>query len=162
MDNSNPQYPFATVNFTEAGRDAVVADIARVRAALPPLPSLTGRQRRRLCRAGMKTQGFVKGAIRAAMKNPGVLPQAISPGYVATQEAMLGHFGVVREHLRDLFQRVDDSIALLNDHVYGLARTVYSVMGTPVVASEMDDDKRELKARFARKKANPAGQTASV
>lgn len=156
-------YPLAEASLTDAQVASAIDSINQLKSLLPPLPGLTGLQRRRYSKLGTKTEGFVNTAIEAATKDPGVLPQSISLEKLRSQDQLRRKLSLLQTHLADLTAKLDDSLLLSGNWLFGVGRSIYTMMKMPVAQTRMPDQQAELRKRFARKtKADQTAQAEQV
>lgn len=144
-------YPLADAALTDAQIASAIESINQLKSLLPPLPGLTGLQRRRFSKLGTKTQGFVDSAIEAATKDPGVLPQSISLEKLRSQDQLRRKLSLLQTHLADLTAKLDDSLLLSGNWLFGVGRAIYTMLKTSVAQTRMPGQQAELRKRFARK-----------
>ena len=67
----------------------------------------------------------------------------------------LNHLGEIKRTLVQVLEKIDDTETQLGSEVYGVARSVYSVMKSPVTVPGLNEQKSRLGQRFARKASRP-------
>ncbi len=148
--NSDATYPFAQVTLPDAETASAISTINSLLTQLPNLPALTPLDRKRMSKLGLKSRGFVDLAIEAARKDQGVLPRSIELQTLLDQDQFLKNLSLIETHLSDMTTKVEDSLMLVGNWLYGISRSIYSTMQTPAARTLMPEQQKALKQRFAR------------
>jgi hypothetical protein len=161
--NLKANYAFAQVTLTNEEVASIIETLNTLQSKLPDLPSLTTLERKRMSKLGIKTRGFVDLAIESAKADPGVLPRAIELETLLEQDELLKNMSLIQTHISDMKSKVDDSLLLVGNWLYGATRSIYAVLKTPAARTRMPEQQIALKQRFARtarKKTQPAEEAA--
>ena len=103
----------------------------QVSDAMPFLIGLSPDQRLRLARVGDRTRPFVQDALSVAFANTGLLPRSVDIEQLRARAESLTQLGEVKRQLQSLLEKVSDSEIRLASDLYGVTRTVYTVLKTP-------------------------------
>ena len=160
-NNPGTKYPFASVTLSDEQLASVISKVNEVKGILPPMPDLTPKERQRMSKLGSKSRGFADLAIETAKADPGVLPQSISLDTFLAQDELLRDLSLVQTHVADLKSRLDDALLLVGNYIFGVSRTAYAVMKTDAAKAKLQEQKSAMRARFLRKKSQPAVGAAS-
>lgn len=155
-DNPGSKYPFAAVNFTSEQLASVIENIGQLKSLLPVMPGLTPLERRRMSKLGSKSRGFTDAALEAAKTDSGILPQSISLGTFVAQDQLLRDLSLVQTHVSELKSRLDDSLLLVGNYVYGVARTAYALTKTDSAKAKLQEQRELMRQRFTSRRREPA------
>ena len=150
--NPDANYAFSQVTLSDAETASAISTICNLLSQLPNLPALTAIERKRLSRLGIKSRGFVDLAIEAAKKDVGVLPRAVELQTLLDQDQLMKNLSLIRTHITDIKAKADSSLVIIGCWLYGVSRSIYAVMKTPVACTLMPEQQKELQKRFARPK----------
>jgi len=126
---------------------------------MPFLIGLTTSQRLRLAKVGDRTRPFVSDAVQAAIDNPGVVPRSVNIEELRSKANTLNNLRDVQMELRKLDELLADTQTQLGSELYGLTRSVYSVLKTSATPPGLSGMKDTLGQRFKRKKNRQIEQT---
>ena len=138
---------------TEA--DSVLATLGQLQQQMPFLIGLSRDERARLSKIGDRTRPFVDDAMATALANPGLVPRSVDLDHLQARASTLGHLGEIKRALAQLLEQVADTETQLGSDMFAVARSVYSVMKSPVTVPGLNDQKDRLSQRFARKASRP-------
>ena len=122
---------------------------------MPFLIGLSRDERARLAKIGDRTRPFVVDAMATALANPGLVPRSVDLDYLQARATTLAHLREIKRTLAQLLEQVADTETQLGSDMYAVARSVYSVMKSPVTVLVLNDQKDRLSQRFARKASRP-------
>ena len=122
--NLKANYAFAQVTLTNEEVASIIETLNTLQSKLPDLPSLTTLERKRMSKLGIKTRGFVDLAIESAKADPGVLPRAIELETLLEQDELLKNMSLIQTHISDMKSKVDDSLLLVGNWLYGATRSI--------------------------------------
>ena len=94
-------------------------------------------------------------ALAIALDNPGLVPRSVDLVQLQAQADTLGHLEAIRCKTERVLEKITDTENQLANDVYGVARTIYSVMKSPATVPGLIEQKSRLKERFARKARRP-------
>ena len=155
-DNPGSKYPFSAVSFTAEQVASVIGNINQLKALLPAMPGLTPLERQRMSKLGLKTRGFADAALEAAKADPGILPQSISLDTFVAQDQLLRDLSLVQTHVSELKSRLDDSLLLVGNYVFGVARTLYAISKTDAAKAKLQEQRELMRQRFTSRRREPA------
>lgn len=138
---------------TEA--NSVLATLGQLQQQMPFLIGLSRDERARLAKIGDRTRPFVDGAMATALANPGLVPRSVDLDHLQARTSTLEHLGEIKRTLAQLLEQVVDTETQLGSDLYAVARSVYSVMKSPVTVPGLNDQKDRLSLRFAKKANRP-------
>lgn len=130
---------------------SISALLQQVSDAMPFLIGLTPEQRLRLARVGDRTRPFVQDALSVTFANPGLLPRSVNLDELRARAESLTQLNEVKRLLQSLLEKVSDSEARLASDLYGVTRTVYTVLKTPATVPGLIEQRARLRKRFQRK-----------
>lgn len=150
-------------NLGEADAASVLTNLGQLEQLMPFLIGLTVRDRRRLAKVGVRTRPFVADAMATALANPGVVPRSVDLDRLRARLATLERLGEIKRVLASLSERVSDTHTQLGSELYAVGRSIYTVMKSPATVPGLQERKRLLGQRFARRRASqPSEEPASV
>jgi hypothetical protein len=152
------KYPFHGKSLSKEQLDSALAAINGLKALLPPMPSLTSLERRRMAKLGIKSRGFVDAAFEAAQKDPGVLPGSLSLARVQEQDQFHRYLSLLETHIADFNAKLGDALLLTGNWNYLAALSIYSTFKTPWGKAKMPEQQAFLRQRFARTPKTKEGQ----
>lgn len=155
-DNPGSKYPFSAVSFTSEQVASVITNINQLKAVLPVMPGLTPLERQRMSKLGLKTRGFADAALEAAKADPGILPQSISLDTFVAQDQLLRDLSLVQTHVSELKSKLDDSLLLVGNYVFGVARTLYAISKTDAAKAKLQEQRELMRQRFTSRRREPA------
>lgn len=155
-DNPGSKYPFSAVSFTSEQVASVIGNINQLKTLLPAMPGLTPLERQRMSKLGLKTRGFADAALEAAKADPGILPQSISLDTFVAQDQLLRDLSLVQTHVSELKSRLDDSLLLVGNYVFGVARTLYAISKTDAAKAKLQEQRELMRQRFTSRRREPA------
>lgn len=136
----------------QADAESAIAALGQIKPLMPFLVGLSPEDRQRLPKVGPATRPFLADAIATAEGNPGIVPRSVDLVDLRARVDTLTRLGEVRRELSQLAELVADTEMLLASRIYGTARAIYAVMKTPATVPGLNERKRRLGARFARRK----------
>jgi hypothetical protein len=130
---------------------SVLGTLGQVEQQMPFLIGLSRDERMKLPKLGPANQAFVSDALSTAEANPGVLPRSLDIAKLRERARTIQNLVQVKQALRQMLEKVEDTEVRMTTEVYGAARTVYAVLKTPGTVPGLKDRRQRLAQRFARK-----------
>jgi len=141
---------------------SIIASLGQIEQQMPFLTGLSLAGRQRLAKVGDGTRPFVQDTVATALANPGIVPRSVDLEDLRARAATLEHLAEIQRALRVLNEKVSDTATKLGSELYGVARSVYSVMKTPATVPGLTERKAKLGQRFARKKGRQPSERSSL
>ena len=140
---------------------SIVASLGQVEQLMPFLIGLNKSERMALAKVGDGTRPFVEDTVATALANPGIVPRSVDLENLRARAATLAHLAEIQRTLRKLNEKVADTTTKLGSDLYGVARSVYSVMKSPATVPGLTERKAKLGQRFARKASSRPNEAPS-
>lgn len=81
---------------------------------------------------------------------PPTRPDFTQPNDFSPSGLLLKNLSLIPTHLSDMKAKVDDSLLLIGNWVYGVSRSIYATMQPPAAGTLMPEQQQVLQQRFAR------------
>lgn len=134
---------------------AIMAALTTIKTELPFLIGLTPEERQGQAKMGDKTVAFVDKALDVVARHPEILPGTFDADDFETDVALIHSLKPISNEVRDLLEKLDDTIFQASSEAFGAALKVYQFAKVNGVEGELDDELADMGKRFARK-AMPA------
>jgi len=99
--------------------------------------------------------------VATALANPGIVPRSVDLEDLRARAATLTRLAEIQRTLHKLNEKVEDTTTKLGSDLYGVARSVYSVMKSPATVPGLTERKAKLGQRFARKASSRPNEAPS-
>jgi hypothetical protein len=73
-----------------------------------------------------------------------------------SQDQLLRDLSLVQTHVSELKSRLDDSLLLVGNYVYGVARTAYALTKTDAAKAKLQEQRELMRQRFTSRRRGPA------
>ena len=135
--------------------ERILASITALEADLQQLVALTNDERRDLFKMGTKSQAFCTTALSVAEQHAGIMPRDFDLAAFQQDHMALDALRPCSLRLAHLYQRVTDTELALGSDLMAASLEVYGVIKVAGKDKGVDEARRELSARFARRRAAP-------
>ena len=143
--------------------DRIDAYLAGLEGELNLLIALTIDERSELVKMGNKSRAFCASALAVAEQHSGLMPRDFDYGAFRQDYAALEALRPRAARLAHLMQRVSDTELALGSDLMAASLEVYGVIKVAGKDKGVDDARRELSARFARRRgAEPIEDAATA
>ena len=140
----------------EADRLARIdGSLTALEADLDLLIALTIEERSDLVKMGNKSRAFCTSALAVAEQHAGLMPRAFDYNAFRQDHTALEALRPRAARLAHLMQRVSDTELALGSDLMAASLEVYGVIKVAGKDKGVDEARRELSARFARRRAAP-------
>lgn len=150
-NNSNPGYAFDVATLNPAQLAEALATFKSFLGKMPPLVTLSDKQRRRIPRVGIRTRGFLELFIEAAQADPTILPAGITLEKFMDQVDLFNGLSLIQTNVADCNTALADSTLAVGAELYATARSGYAMLKTPAGASKVQEQKALMRQRFVTK-----------
>nr|WP_298121799.1 hypothetical protein [uncultured Pseudoxanthomonas sp.] len=133
--------------------ERILASISALEADLQNLIALTNDERRDMFKMGTKSHAFCTTALAVAEQHSGIMPRDFDIAAFRQDQMALDALRPCSLRLAQLYQRVTDTELALGSDLMAAALEVYGVLKVAGKGKGVDDARRELASRFARRKA---------
>jgi hypothetical protein len=151
QNTSNPNYAFDTATFSPAQLEESLVAFKDFLAKMPPLITLTDKQRRRVPRVGIRTRGFLELFIEAAQVDRTILPSGITLEKFMEQVDLFNGLSLIQTRVADCNTALADSTLAVGAELYATARSGYAMLKTPAGAAKVQEQRALMKQRFVTK-----------
>lgn len=138
---------------------AVMTALSTAKDKLSFLTGLTPEERQALPKMGDKTVAFVAKALDVAKRHPEILPGNFDAQAFITDAELVNALRPVQGELRDLLEKVDDTVLAAGSEAFSAALRVYQFAKTNGLDGELDTELAEMSKRFARRPRTPQPPT---
>lgn len=136
---------------SDADRDSVLNEIAKIRTLLPFLIDLTSEERMTLPKMGDKSRAFVSQALQLAEHDDSYLPRSFDVEEMKRDVALADALYPIMVALKQLSEFVDDTYTQVGSEAYTAALIVYQSAKSNGQGAALDGLLDSLGQRFARK-----------
>ena len=150
-NNSNPGYAFDVATLNPAQLAEALATFKSFLGKMPPLVTLSDKQRRRIPRVGIRTRGFLELFIEAAQTDRTILPAGITLEKFMDQVDLFNGLSLIQTHVAECNTALADSTLAVGAELYATARSGYAMLKTPAGASKVQEQKALMRQRFVAK-----------
>jgi len=148
-----------TLNVTDQQLQTVRTALDQIEAALPGLISMESGDRRGLMLMGPKSEAFARQTLRVLEQTPKIVPPSFDLAAAKADLAAFERLQPLLERVERLARRLDDTVAALGSDVMDASLEGYGQIKLSGGAQGLDDLRRELGTRFAKRRkaaAEPA------
>lgn len=140
--------------------ERILASITALEADLQNLIALTNDERRDMFKMGTKSHAFCMTALAVAEQHAGIMPRDFDIAAFRQDHMALDALRPCSLRLAQLHQRITDTELALGSDLMAAALEVYGVLKVAGKDKGVDEARRELASRFARRKATaePVGE----
>lgn len=139
------------VILSDADRDTVLNEIAKIRTLLPFLIDLTPEERQALPKMGDKSRAFVSQALQLAEHDDSFLPRSFDIEEMKRDLALAESLYPIMIALKQLSEFIDDTYVQVGSEAYTAALIVYQSAKQNGKGEALDGLLDSLGQRFARK-----------
>jgi len=144
-----------TLTVTDEQLQSVRTALAQIEAALPGLISMESGERRGLMLMGPKSEAFARQTLRVLEQNPKIVPPSLDLAAAQGDLAAFERLQPLLERVQRLAAQLDDTVAALGSDVMDTALEGYAHIKLSGGAHGLDDLRRELGGRFAKRRRAP-------
>jgi len=138
-----------------ATQATVLTALGTVKENLPFLIGVSPEERQTLPKMGDKTVAFVNKALDVVNRHPEILPGNFDAQAFIADVELVNALRPVQGELRDLLEKVDDTVLAAGSEAFSAALRVYQFAKTNGLDGELDAELAEMGKRFSRKPRTP-------
>ncbi|MBK8069946.1 MAG: hypothetical protein IPK27_20705 [Rhodanobacteraceae bacterium] len=150
------------LNLSESQLAAVDAALLALEAQLVGLVSLPPGSKRRLAQLGDKSEAFCRQTLRVLGENPQLVPATLDVAHAQQQSAMRDQLRNRSLRLSRLMSRLDDTEFALGSDALQAANQGYALLKVVGKAQGLDGVRKDLSARFVRRRRQPSEETSAA
>lgn len=147
-----------SLTLTDEQVATVEAALAQIEGAFTHLISLSEEDRRSLTRMGQKSEAFCRQTLSVLEQNPNVVPPSIGLAAAREDMAALERLRPLLDRIERLAERGADTEAALGSDIMVTALEGYALLKAIGGSQGLDSLRRELSARFAKKRVKDGGE----
>jgi hypothetical protein len=132
-------------------REQILANLAEIRAQLPFMIELAGKEKRALPKMGDKSRAFVQKAMEVATQHPDYLPRSFDLEEMQRDVALFEAIYPIVMALTQLQAELDDTLVAVGSDAYTAALQVYRHAKAHGEGSGLDSLVDDMGQRFGRK-----------